>query len=207
MPLERHDFGVVQRDGAVGDGGARDRECEPGVVGLRVVVHVRAGEPVAVEGREIASIASSIAMRWWRLPMRSPPVRSYIQSALPSTRREPSVDAAAARQHRDEEREHAHEVRRVLEHPLAFGQPLVDQAKLALVEVAEPAVHELRAPRAGARREVVAFHERGAQPAAGGVERDARAGDAAPDDEQVEVGGAQSPQRVAALEARAIEAG
>ena len=38
VPFERHDFGVVHRDGAVRDGGPRDRERESSVVGVRVVV-------------------------------------------------------------------------------------------------------------------------------------------------------------------------
>ena len=100
--------------------------------------------------------------------------------------------------------QHADEMRRVLERPLSFGEPLVDQAKFALVEVAESAVHELRAPRAGTGREVVSFHQRGSKPAGGGIERDARAGDSTTDDEQVEVGVPQSPQSVVALETRTI---
>ena len=95
-------------------------------------------------------------------------------------------------------------MRRVLERSLPFGEPLVDQAKLALVEVAEPAVHELGAPRAGAGREVVALDQRGSETATGGVERDARAGDAATHHEHVEVGVAQPVQRVGALETRTI---
>ena len=38
---------------AVGGGGAGDGEREPGVVGLRVVVHVRAGEAIACERRHV----------------------------------------------------------------------------------------------------------------------------------------------------------
>ena len=57
---------------------------------------------------------------------------------------------------------------------LALGERLVHEADLALLEVAQPAVHELRRLRRRARREVVAFDERGAQPAGRGVERDAR---------------------------------
>ena len=47
---------------------------------------------------------------------------------------------------------------------------LAHQAELVLLEVAEPAVHELRALGAGAGGEVVALDERGAQAPAGGVE-------------------------------------
>ena len=78
-------------------------------------------------------------------------------------------------------------MRRVLDEALAFGQRLVHEPELALVEVAQAAVDELRAPAAGARREVVALDERGAQAPAGRVERDTRPGDAAADDEHVEV--------------------
>ena len=119
--------------------------------------------------------------------------------------REAAIDATAAREDGDEEGEHADEMRRVLEDSLPFGEALVHQAELTLVEVPEPAVHELGAPRAGAGREVVPLDERGAKTAARGVERDARAGDAAPHHQQVEIGAAQPLQRIAALETRTIE--
>ena len=80
----------------------------------------------------------------------------------------------------------------MLERALALGEVLVDEPDLALLQVAEPAVHELGGLRRRARREVVALDERGAQAPAGGVERDARAGDAAADDEHVE---RSSPRR------------
>ncbi len=119
--------------------------------------------------------------------MRTPPVRSYIQSALPSRPREPSVDDPAACEQRDEEREDAHEVRRVLERALALVQGLVDEADLTLLEVAQATVHELGALRARARREVVALDQRGAQAPAGGVERHPGAGDATTDHQDVEL--------------------
>ena len=127
--------------------------------------------------------------------MRRPPVRSYIQSAVPEHAGETTVDHAAVGEHGYEERQHAHEVRRVLERALAFVERLVDQPELALLEVAEPAVHQLRALGAGAGREVVALDQRGAQPPAGRVERDPGAGDAATDDQDVEAFVTESPQR------------
>ena len=81
-------------------------------------------------------------------------------------------------------------------------QVLVDEADLALLQVAEPAVHELRALRRRARREVVALDERGAQAPAGGVERDAGAGDPAADDEHVELLGCQASERLRPVEGR-----
>ena len=203
MPFERHDFGVVHRDGAVRDGGTRDREREAGVVGVRVVEHVGALEPVAVERGELVDrFVDADPVVTLADPETAGEVVHPERAA--DQGREPPIQPSAAREHGYEEREHANEMRRVLERSLPFVEPLVDQAKLALVEVAETAVHELGAPRAGAGREVVAFDQRGAEPAAGGVERDAGAGDAATHHEQVEVGVAQPAQRVVALETRTI---
>ena len=84
--------------------------------------------------------------------------------------------------------------------PLALGERLVDEAELALVEVAQTAVHELGAAAAGARREVVALDERGPQATRGGVERDAGAGDPAAHHEHVEVVVTEPMQRAGAVE-------
>ena len=93
-----------------------------------------------------------------------------------------------------------HEVRCVLAQPLAFVQRLVDQPHLALLQVAQAAVHELRALRRRARGEVVALDERRAQPTRRGVEGDADAGDASADHDDVEGLVAQSTQHVASIE-------
>ena len=52
LMLEGDDLGIVQRNRSVRDGGARDREREPCIVGVRVVVEVTAGQAVAVESGE-----------------------------------------------------------------------------------------------------------------------------------------------------------
>ena len=114
--------------------------------------------------------------------------------------RETTVDHASAREHGYEERQHAHEVWRVLERALAFVERLVDQPELALLQVAEAAVHQLRALGAGAGREVVALDQRGAQTPAGGVERDPGAGDASTDDQDVEAFLTESLQRPGPIE-------
>ena len=134
--------------------------------------------------------------------MRRPPVRSYIQSALPSSRASRRSITPPRVEQRDEERQDAHEVRRVLERALAFVEALVDQPELALLQVAQAAVHELGALRARARREVVALDERGAQAPAGGVERHAGAGDAAADHEHVERLVAEPAERRGPIERR-----
>ena len=102
------------------------------------------------------------------------------------------VDQAVVGEHRQQERQHAHEVRGVAPQDLALGEGFVDEPDLLLLEVPEPAVHELRRLRRRARREVVALDERGAQAAAGGVERATDTGDATTDDDDVERLGRQA---------------
>src|SRR5690606_26261890 len=85
--------------------------------------------------------------------------------------------------------------------PLALAQRLVDEADVAVLQVAEPAVDELRRLRRRARGEVVALDEGGAQPPGGGVERHAGARDAAPDDQHVVGADAQAVQVLLAVEA------
>ena len=67
----------------------------------------------------------------------------------------------------------------------ALVQRLVDQAEVAVLEVAQAAVDQLGRHAAGAGGEVALVDEGDAQAAQGGVEGDAGAGDAAAEDEQV----------------------
>jgi hypothetical protein len=73
----------------------------------------------------------------------------------------------------------------VLQQPLALAQRLVDEADVAVLEVAQPAVDELGRLRRRARGEVVALDEQRAQASRGGVEGDAHARDATPDHQHV----------------------
>ena len=72
------------------------------------------------------------------------------------------------------------------EQDVALAGALHGDADRALGQVAQAAVDELGAPAARAPGQVAALDERDAQPARGGVQRDAGAGDAAADDEEVE---------------------
>ena len=103
-------------------------------------------------------------------------------------------DDPALAHHRDEEGERLHQVGCVLEEALAFGERLVDQPDLALLQVAQTTVNQLRGFRGGARGEVVTLDERGAKAAGRRVEHDPRTRDAATDDDHVEGLGAQRLQ-------------
>ena len=74
------------------------------------------------------------------------------------------------------------------------------QADVAVLQVAQATVHELGRLGRRAGREVVALDQRGAQATGGGVEGDARAGDAATDDEHVVGAGAEAGEVLVAVE-------
>jgi len=83
-------------------------------------------------------------------------------------------------------RERPREVRRDAGHEqVALERALVGDADLAAREVAKAAVDELRAPAAGAEREVVLFDQRNTEPTSHGVESDTDTGDSAADDQDV----------------------
>ena len=73
------------------------------------------------------------------------------------------------------------------EHELALLERLADEPEVELLEVAHPSVEELARARRGPRGEVPLLDERHLQAARRGVEGDPGAGDATPDDEDVEV--------------------
>ncbi|CAA9221190.1 MAG: hypothetical protein AVDCRST_MAG20-585 [uncultured Acidimicrobiales bacterium] len=100
--------------------------------------------------------------------------------------RQLGVDDAALAEHGDQEREQPHEVGGGVAQALSLGERLVDEAELALLEVPQAPVHELRRLRRRAAREVVALDQAGPQPPGGGVDGHPSAGDATADDEHVE---------------------
>ena len=82
----------------------------------------------------------------------------------------------------------------------ALGEGFVHELDVALLEVAQAAVDELRRLRRRARREVVAFDQRDRQAAGRRVECDAGSGDAAADDDEVEGPRAETVERGGAVE-------
>ena len=182
---EGDDPAAVGHGGAVDSSGAGDREHQPGVVGGGVVVQVAAGEAVAGDGREVGEGGVGLE------PLVQPADAEAAGEVVHPHRRaerpgDPARDDAVPGQDRDQERQELDEVRRVAAQPLALVERLVDEADIALLEVAQPPVDELGALRRRAAGEVLGLDEGGAQAAGGGVEGDPDAGDAAADDEHVE---------------------
>ena len=92
------------------------------------------------------------------------------------------------------------QVRRELDHQLALEQRLADQPEVEVLQVAQPAVDELRRAAAGPRGEVGLLDERHAVAARGRVERHAGAGDPAADHDDVELAPGQGLDRALAGE-------
>ena len=86
----------------------------------------------------------------------------------------------------DDEAQRPHQVRRQVDVDLALQQRLADEPEVEVLQVAQAAVDELARARGGPGRVVGALDQRHAVAARGRVERDARAGDPAADDEHVE---------------------
>ena len=143
VALESDDLGVVQRGRPVHDGRACDREGEPGVVGVRVVVDVRTGETIAIErgelGERLVDAHATVALAD---PQTTREVVHPQRAA--EHRRQPAVEPAPAREDGHQKRENPDQMRCVLEDQLSLRESFVDQAELVLVEVAEPAVYQLR---------------------------------------------------------------
>jgi hypothetical protein len=74
-----------------------------------------------------------------------------------------------------------------LDHQLALQQRLADEAEVEVLQVAETAVDHLRGAAGGADGVVAALEQGDRVAARSGVEGDAGAGDAAADDDDLEV--------------------
>src|SRR5215469_12534657 len=80
-----------------------------------------------------------------------------------------------------------------------FNAGFVDQTDTPLGEVTDSAVEEAAGAAAGAKSEIVLFDQGGAQSAHGGIANDARAHDAAADDQEVQWLFEESGKRFGAL--------
>ena len=174
-----HHRAVVQRCGAA------DGDNETGVVGGGVEVEVAADQVLGGQRRHVLE----------RLGLGDPLVElADLEPAgdvvAPHGGAEQAGDLggdhAALAEHGQEKGEELHEVRRIGEEALTLGEGFVDELDVALLQVTEPAVNELGRLGRRARGEVVAFDERHLETTRRGIERDAGAGDATADDNEVE---------------------
>ena len=177
-------------DRAVRRRGPGHRERVPRVVDLGVVVHHRAGQPVGPQRGRAA-----------QRPARGEvPVIGH--RSLGALHRVVDHQAGAdvrALDHllvdRVQERHRPHQVRRQLaDQQVALAQRLLHELEVALLQVAQPPVDQLAGPARRARGQVARLHEADPQPSGRGIQGRARAGDATPDDKDVQRPGGQLPQ-------------
>ena len=118
-------------------GGARDREGQAGIVGLGVVVLESGGQALATERWHVADGVVH------RDPVVALADAHAARQVVHPERRIQGLGDGLPPVERDEERQRLDQVGGVVEEALALAQSLVDEAVVALVEVAQPAVHHL----------------------------------------------------------------
>jgi len=190
----------VGRHGAlVEHGGADHCQHQPGVVGRGVVIDVGAADLVGGQGGHVGDGLGGVDPL---MELADAPAAGGVVGPHGGAQRARQLlgDQPVFGKQRQQKRLDVHQVRGVGQQPPALVQRLVHQRHVALLQVAQPAVHQLGALRRGARGKVAAVDQGGAQAPGSGVEGDAGAGDTAPDHHQVEVSGPQRLQRLGSLE-------
>ena len=178
---EAGDLGVRQHDRALARGGERRLEDEAGVVGAVVEVASAADEAVALHRRLGGDHATAAEHA---VPLHAPEAGEHVVERQAGRQLEEADRAAPV--DRDDELLRPDQVRGQRPQPLALAHGLEDEAHVPLLQVAEPAVDQLRRAARRAAREVATLDHGGPEAAHRGVARDAGAVDAAADDEDVE---------------------
>ena len=207
--LQLLDLDAVGHDRAEALGLAEDGEDEAAVVGLAVVEEV-AGGGVAVRERgdellDLVAVDRAVAvgapLRGLRLGLAasSRPAGAELVDAHDVVEVQAGADGAVGAlvvEGGDDERERVDEVRRELDHELALEEGFSHEAEVEVLEVSEAAVDELARAAARAGCVVGLLDEGDGVAAGGGVEGDARARDAAADDDDVELLGLEGVEGV-----------
>jgi hypothetical protein len=166
---------------------AEDGQHEPHVVGLAVVEQVAAARLAGGQGREqlehLGTVDHAVAGRA-PVVLVAPAAAGHHVVHVQTDAGEPVGPRTVERG--DDQRQRLHEMRGERDVDLPLDQRLAHQPEVEVLQVAQAAVDELGRPRRGADRVVGALHERDRVAPGGGVERDARAGDAPADHEDVE---------------------
>ena len=167
-------------------------EHEPHVVGLAVVEEVARGRRAAAERRQeredLGAGDDAVAVRAPGVDRRGAPSaqaldRHDVVEVQPDA--DQAIEARAV-EGRHDDGQRTHEVRGERHEQLALEQRLANQAKIEVLEVAQPAVDELARAARGARGVVGALEQGDAVAATGGVERHPGSRDPAADHGDIE---------------------
>ncbi len=197
---ELEDFGVVDRLAAEAASADQRLQHQPRVVHLAVVEESGSPQPVAPQ------VLGVVADLIWpqhsearrAAEARQTPVGEEGGANLPEGR-------PAVLEDRPQEGNRAHQVRVQTEQEIPLPTGLPGQAELALRDVAKPAVNQLGGAARGSGGEVTALDEQRSEPAGGRVPENARAGDAAADDQQVDALALGPPESARSLANRPVE--
>ncbi len=184
---------MVEDDGAGLGGGEDVGEREPGIVGGGVVVAGAAGEALGADARE--GFGDLARVEQARIAHVAEERQGVIE--LEAGDELPALQAGALVDGPDEG-QGAHQVGGEPQQPVALDAGFEDEAEVAVLQVAHAAVDEAGGAAGGAGGEVLALHECHAQAPQGGVASDAATGDAAADDEDIELLGGESEQPLGA---------
>ncbi len=191
-PVQGHRTEVEGRRTCQGQG-------EAGIVGPGVVVEIGPGQAVDLQVRPAAeglvAVEPLVALAHPQATREVVPPQRPAEGPgdPPGHQPVPGVD-------RDQERQHLDEVRCVPQQPLALGQRLIDESDLALLQVPQPSMHQLRRLRRGPGRKVVGLHERDGPPSRRCIERHPATRHPAAHDKEVEALGSQPLDRRRPLE-------
>jgi hypothetical protein len=195
LPEEAGHLDPRRHMGPVRGGGPGDREHQPGVVDLRVVVADRA--VVVLRGEVRRQSGHGLA---GQVPV---PRQAGLAGAEPRHRvveQQPGADVGAlpaAVGQRVEERDRPDQVRRQpVEQQPALLERLADQPEVEHLQVTQAAVDQLAAAAAGAAGQVALLQQPGGEAAGDSVEGDAGADHPAADDEHVELVAAAGREHV-----------
>jgi len=168
---------VVDRHTAVGHRLADQAQHQPGVIRLGVAIAEAAFQPVGgdVRGQHPEVFRAVAAVR----PLQG---HQVVEGETGLVR--PAAGAVAFVR-RQQKAQRVDQAGAVLQQVLALAHGFQRQAQLALGQVAQPAVHQLRRAAARPPGEVPRLHQQDAQPQPGRLPQDARAGDPAADDDDV----------------------
>ena len=175
---ETGDGGVVEQTGPLLDGGLRQVDQQAAVVELSVVIEDAAAQAVLGErgdafedliAREQLGSAEAVLARQQIIDFQPHPV----ERSLP-----PEVI-------RHDKRQIADEMRRVLKQEPTLLQGLDHQGHVALLEIPDAAMHQLRRPARGPLAKVALLEQRHAVPACRGIDGNADTRGSAADHDQI----------------------
>ncbi len=215
---------AVGADRAEALGLAKDGEHESRVVGLAVIEEVAArrlaagerrqqlqdllagDDPVALRAPRLAVVGLGRALARRALGPPAPgaaraqaiPVDGHHVVEVQADADQPVGVRALERGHH--QRQRAHQMRGERHHQLALQQRLAHEPEVEVLQIAQAAVDELARAAGGPRGVVGALEQRDAVAARGRVEGHAGAGDAAADDDDVELVLRESRKSLAALD-------